>query len=323
MNRLRQNPAQVFLDGRLELISSPVNPVVADVSAIMQEANQLLTTSVTVRAFDPVNGQENFWQVSPDIWGKWLSIDIDESHPVEFRWSLQDEPARAFFLSQAQSLGADRYLDWGLAISSLRSAIASQDAEMSLRVYHHPTQHIVQPGETFASLGRELGIPYPWIQEANPDVGERLSVGQIVTIPSPDEMLPLPIVENKRIVVSIGQQHMWVYENGDLKWDWLASTGIDSSPTSPGVFQVQSHEENAYASIWNLWMPYFMGIYRPVPDSGFMNGFHGFPTRDGATLLWTGNLGHQVTYGCILISTSNAAQLFEWADEGVVVEVQE
>lgn len=323
MNRLRQNPAQIFLDGRLELVTAPVNPAVADVSAIMQQANQLLGTSVTVRAFDPINGQEKYWQVGPDVWGKWLSIEIDETRPAEFRWSLADGPARAFFLAQTQSLGADRYLDWGLAISSLHGAIATQDSEVSLRVYHHPAQHIIQSGETFASLGRAYGIPYPWIQAANPDVGERLSVGQVVTIPSPDEMLPLPVVEDKRIVVSISQQHMWAYEDGDLKWDWLASTGIDSSPTSPGVFQIQSHEENAFASVWDLWMPYFMGIYRPVPDSGFMNGFHGFPTRNGATLLWTGNLGHKITYGCILISTSNAAQLFEWAEEGVVVEVRE
>jgi lipoprotein-anchoring transpeptidase ErfK/SrfK len=69
-------------------------------------------------------------------------------------------------------------------------------------------------------------------------------------------------------------------------------------------------------------MPNFMGIYRPVPSSDFMNGFHGFPTRGGSTLLWTGDLGHPVTYGCILISTENAAALYEWAEAGVVVEVR-
>jgi lipoprotein-anchoring transpeptidase ErfK/SrfK len=87
------------------------------------------------------------------------------------------------------------------------------------------------------------------------------------------------------------------------------------------VFQIQTHEPNAYASNWDLWMPHFMGIYRPVPSSDFMNGFHGFPTRGGSTLLWTGDLGHPVTYGCILISSANAAALYEWAEEGVVVEV--
>jgi lipoprotein-anchoring transpeptidase ErfK/SrfK len=180
----------------------------------------------------------------------------------------------------------------------------------------------VQAGETLASIGRDYGIPYPWIQQANPDMGETLGVGQQLTIPSPDRMLPLPVVEGKRIIVSIAEQRVWVYENGALKWDWAASTGIDSSPTAPGIFQVQSHEANAYAGNWDLWMPFFLGIYQPVPVSPFMNGFHGFPTRNGSTLLWTGDLGHKVTYGCILLSTDNARALYEWAEDGVVVEVR-
>jgi lipoprotein-anchoring transpeptidase ErfK/SrfK len=65
-----------------------------------------------------------------------------------------------------------------------------------------------------------------------------------------------------------------------------------------------------------------MGIYRPVPSVDFMNGFHGFPTRNGSTLLWTGDLGHPVTFGCILLDSQNAAALFAWAEAGVVVEIQ-
>ena len=100
------------------------------------------------------------------------------------------------------------------------------------------------------------------------------------------------------------------------------STNIESSPTAPGVFQIQSHEENAYAASWDLWIPYFLDIYRPAPDTSVLNGFHGFPTRRDTTLLWTGNLGHPVTYGCILVSTANARLLYEWAEDGVVVEIQ-
>jgi lipoprotein-anchoring transpeptidase ErfK/SrfK len=65
-----------------------------------------------------------------------------------------------------------------------------------------------------------------------------------------------------------------------------------------------------------------MGIYRPVPTSEFMNGFHGFPTRGGSQLLWTGSLGRPVTYGCILISSENAQTLYNWAETGVIVEIQ-
>jgi lipoprotein-anchoring transpeptidase ErfK/SrfK len=149
---------------------------------------------------------------------------------------------------------------------------------------------------------------------------DALSAGQIITIPSKDDLLEKPVVENKRIVVNITKQRMWVYENGQLKWEWLASTGIPDSPTQPGVYQILSHEPNAYAGNWNLNMPYFMGIYDAVP--GFTNGIHGFPTRNGYGILWENALGRRVTYGCILLSTTNAKLLYDWAQEGVVIEIQ-
>ncbi len=153
-------------------------------------------------------------------------------------------------------------------------------------------------------------------------MGAILAPGQAVTIPSPDDLLPVPIVPDKRILVSISQQRTRVYENGALKWDWPTSTGINSSPTSPGIFQIQSHEPNAYAANWNLWMPHFMGVYRPLPSADFMNGFHGFPTRGSSQLLWTNSLGTRVTYGCILLSNENARALYDWAEDGVVVEIE-
>jgi lipoprotein-anchoring transpeptidase ErfK/SrfK len=135
-------------------------------------------------------------------------------------------------------------------------------------------------------------------------------------------MIPLPPVENKRIVISMKDQKLQAFEDGKLKWDWTISTGIPSSPTSPGVFQVQSRDPNAYANSWDLWMPWFVGFYRPVPTSDFMNGFHGFPKRGGTQLLWTNSLGRPATYGCILTNTDNAKLLYDWAQDGVIVEVR-
>ena len=207
-------------------------------------------------------------------------------------------------------------------VRAMREAVIQGRWTVRLRAYHFGSQHTVRSGETLASISREVGIPYPWLEQANPGVGDSLRVGQVIQVPSPDVMLPLPVIENKRIVVSISRQRMWAYQDGSLVWEWVVSTGIDSSPTAPGVFQVQSHDGTAYAASWDLWMPHFMGIYRPVPSSDFMNGFHGFPTRDSVSLLWTGNLGNPVTFGCILVDTGNAALLYDWAEDGVVVEIQ-
>ncbi len=318
LNALNADPRSLLLSQELPLSTIVVTPVVTDVSAVAAEIERLLAHSVTVRGYDPVQDEVREWALTPDVWGQWLTVN---GSAEALDWQLDAEAVATYLAGQAEQLGDGRYVKVDEWISAVGDAIATQQLQVNLRIFHSPREHIVQAGESFSSIGRDYGIPYPWVQAANPGV-ETLSVGQAIVVPSPDEMLPLPVVENKRIVVSISQQRMWAYEDGALKWEWAASTGIDDSPTSPGIFQIQSHEPNAYAGNWDLWMPHFMGIYRPVPTSDFMNGFHGFPTRGNSQLLWTGDLGRKVTYGCVLVSSENAQLLFDWAEEGVVVDVQ-
>ena len=308
-------------NGRLPLQIQSIQPAIVDVSDLVAEANRLLVTTFIVDAYDPVRHETINWELTPDIWGDWLSLRSAGGSFLPSEWVWDEQLATAYFAGQADLLANGRFIKSEELIPALNSAIDTQQNQIALRIYHHPTEHIIQAGDSFASIGYDYGMPYPWLQQANPNVSA-LSIGQAITIPSPDDLLPFPIVRNKRIVASISQQQAWVYENDQLIWEWPISTGIASSPTAPGVFQIQTHVENAYAANWNLWMPNFMGIYRPVPTSDFMNGFHGFPTRDGANLLWTQNLGTPVTYGCILLSNENAATLFSWAEEGVVVEIQ-
>ena len=321
MRQLQGNPAKVLSDGRLPLITHQVVPDITDVSHLAQEARRLLSTTVSVHAYDPIRDETLEWAISPQQWGSWMTLALSSEEENGFEWVVDEDAAQDFLTAQLPALGDDRFLDTGTLIPDLVQTISTQQPGSEARIYHYPRRHIVQSGETLSSIGRDYGIPYPWIQQANPG-SEFLRAGDEIVVPSSDEMLPLPVVENKRIVISISEQRTWVYEDGQVKWEWPASTGIDSSPTSPGIFQIQNHEPNAYASNWDLWMPNFMGIYRPLPTSDFMNGFHGFPTRNGSTLLWTGDLGHQVTYGCVLLSSENAALLYEWAEEGVVVEVK-
>ncbi|MCX6032928.1 MAG: L,D-transpeptidase family protein [Chloroflexi bacterium] len=299
---------------QLTVVAAP--PRVADVSAAVKRAQTLLSKSVTVQLYDPINDERVRWTADPKIIGGWLALQTDSGG-----WRVGREAVAAWVQEQAEALGDGRTIEAEKAIDAVIEAVMGQKAEVKLRVLHRERTHTVNSGETVASIATQYGIPYPWIQKANPGLGEMMYVGQKIVIPSADALLSLPVIDNKRIKVSISQQRMWAYENGAVKWAWVVSTGIPSSPTSPGIFQIQSHEANAYAASWDLWMPYFMGIYRPVPDHAFMNGFHGFPTRGDRQLLWTGNLGGPVTYGCILLSTDNALTLYAWAEDGVVVEV--
>ena len=104
-------------------------------------------------------------------------------------------------------------------------------------------------------------------------------------------------------------------------WPASMSTGIASSPTFVGTFQVLSKEDSAYASSWDLWMPNFLGIYESGPD--FTNGIHALPILSSGARLWEGYLGRPVSYGCIVLGVEEAAALYDWAELGTMVVIQD
>lgn len=319
LSLLQSSGGEVLKDGVLELAMLSIQPPVGDATPMVEEARLLLASQLQINAFDPIKNEIVVWSLPPQEWDDWLVATPDNAG---LTLTLDGSQLGAYLSGQSGGLGSGRYLNVEEAVTTIQQHIARRDLAPVIRVYHRDALHTVQAGETFSSIAWDYGIPYPWIQQANPSVPDALSAGQTLTIPSPDSFVPLPVVASKRIILNMSQQRLWAYENGQVKWEWIISTGIATSPTWPGVYQIQSHEPNAYAANWNLWMPYFMGVYRPVPSSEFMNGFHGFPTRDNSQLLWTNSLGTRVTYGCILLSNENAELLYNWAQEGVVVEIQ-
>jgi LysM repeat protein len=319
---LERHAWQILQDERLDLVIVALPPIALDLTAAAAEADRLLSSNVSMQLYDPIGNERFVWTPTPAIVGDWLSLRGDPANAEGLRWEVEPERVKDFLRERSTELGPDRYVEVDGTISAIIEALRTHQPNAYARVYHYHRQHTVQAGETLSSIALDYGVPYPWIQQANPRLDDLLRAGQVLSIPSPDVFLPLPPVENKRIVVRLSQQRLWAYEDDRVKWEWPVSTGKASSPTSPGVFQIQSHNLNAYAANWDLWMPYFMGIYKPVPTSEFMNGFHGYPKRGESQVLWAGNLGDPVTYGCVMVSTENATQLYEWAEEGVVVEIQ-
>jgi len=297
-------------------------PAITDVSGIVREVEPLLAAPITLRLSDPIRDERSTWTASPADMSRWLAFQVTGTGAEKsLSWSVDEAMVAAYVTEQNNSFGDERYVDPNTTVPALVEAFKARQPEISQRVYHGEREHIVKSGETLSSIAFDYGMPYPWLLKSNPGTGDNLFVGDAIKIPSVDGLLPLPVVENKRIKISLKDQKMQAYEDGKLKWDWVASTGIASSPTSPGVFQIQTHDPLAYAANWNLYMPSFMGIYRPVPDQAFMNGFHGFPSRDQKQILWQRNLGKPITYGCILLDSKNAKLLYDWAEEGVVVEI--
>lgn len=189
-------------------------------------------------------------------------------------------------------------------------------------------EHVVQTGDTLYRIALSYGLTIPDLQQANNLVnvnvifpGQRLRIpanGAALASSTPAPPPPAPVVA-KRIVVDKSEQRAYVYQNGELLWTFVVSTGMPGSETWTGTFHVRSKIPEAYAYNWALRMPYWLGFYH----TGYLeNGFHALPIMSSGAILWAGYLGTPVSYGCVILSYEDAQSLYTWAEIGTEVVVQ-
>jgi LysM repeat protein len=317
LQKLAADPRGAMTGGYLTVEMKAVPPRIDDVSEAMSQAQRLLDTPVTLQAYDPIANEHFEWQVGREMVAAWLKI---ESTEAGVKVAVDQDRVAEYLQELSGGLGPERAIDAAGHSEPLADRLG-EGAALTMTIDYRPTSYTIQPGDTLIRISWEVGIPYWMILQANPGLDQdRLLAGQELVIPAKSELLPLPAVENKRVVIDIGGQRLRVFEDGREIAEHVISTGIDRSPTQPGVFQIQTHEINAYASVWDLHMPHFLGIYEAWP--GFMNGIHGLPTLSSGRRLWAGVLGRPVSYGCIVMELEAAEWLYDWAENGVVVEIQ-
>ncbi len=182
-----------------------------------------------------------------------------------------------------------------------------------------PEVYVVQSGDTLDRIARRFGTSVASLARANHLSSPSLVfVGRRLVIPKP-KVVPLT-GGGKRVEVSISRQRCWVYEGDVVLYEWVCSTGRPSSPTKPGSFAIQSKLTKAYGSSWNIWMPYWLGVYWA---GGTENGFHGLPwNASTGRETWTGLVGTRITYGCVMLSNENGKILWDMAYIGMPVTIR-
>ena len=306
----------------LELLTRPIEPAILNPGAAEEEAQAMLAEPFVLTASDDLFEFIQTWRILPEEIAGWLGTEtVEDDEGTRLVLTVDDEALRDSVARLNTELTDELVaLEVEGTTPVVRAAIEAGEHSAAATLIHPPRTYTVQRGDTLMSISNKHGYPAWRLVQANPDIDiDKLQPGQEIVIPSVDLLFPLPLIRDRRIVIDLSDQHLYAYEGEQLVYDFIASTGIRSSPTITGTFQVLGKDEEAYASNWDLTMPHFISVYESAPD--FFNGIHGMPSRDGHQILW--QLGHPASFGCIVLGLEDAATIYEWADLGTLVEIRQ
>ncbi len=327
LEHLSQDPVGVVQNRRLDLMAIDLLPAVMDSSPFLDEAYAFLTSDIQLQGFDPFKAEVTSWQVGSETAATWLAsgingLSVREDTFIEYIQNINEGLVNS---------EEPRYLDERHSLEKLQEALRTSNPEVLLRIRYLPQSYDIEQQDNGFLIGRKNGIPFQLIADANPAVEwNQLSIGQTIQIPSRDALIPEDPVPYKRIVVDIETQWLVAYENDEIVFSWGISSGRETAPTYPGVFQILTRNDTAYGSSFTLcsdggtdcgqWeMYWFMGVYEVVP--GLMNGFHGAVLLPNGGYLGGGGVYTPTTFGCVMSLDANAQRLYEWAELGTMVEI--
>jgi len=221
-------------------------------------------------------------------------------------------------LAQANGLSVRSYVYVGQRLripTSRTSAPSTPSTGGGSRVY------VVQPGDTLSAIAVRYGVSMAALVRLNGIRNPSLIyVGQRLLIPTGGGSPTVTPRRDLKFVVDVSAQTCFLYGGNTLWYRWRCSTGRWGYPTRYGIFHVQSKLPVAYGAAWNIYMPYWLGIYWA---GGTQNGIHGLPwnASTGATT-WAGLVGRPITYGCIMLDNWAAKTLYDLAYIGMPVIIQ-
>ncbi len=124
-------------------------------------------------------------------------------------------------------------------------------------------------------------------------------------------------VKIKKIMIVLGEQKMYLYENEEVIGEFLVSTGKPGYDTPVGEFAIYNRFDRAWSSAYGLWMPFWMAV---SADGKF--GIHELPEWPGGYKEGVDHLGIPVSHGCIRLGVGPAEMVYSWVEIGTLVIIR-
>ncbi len=190
--------------------------------------------------------------------------------------------------------------------------------------FYSSVTHILQPGETLASVSSQYGIDAAQIVQANQlEADAIVAVGESLIIPG---AAPLPGVEysfvtapnapearigrGREVIVDLSDQRIYAYLDGILVRSVIVSTGLPATPTVQGSFtaqrkySAQTMSGPGYHLPGVPWVVYFYAGY----------ALHG--------TYWHDNFGQPMSHGCVNLPTPEAEWFYNFVQIGTPIHVR-
>lgn len=122
-------------------------------------------------------------------------------------------------------------------------------------------------------------------------------------------------VAEKKIVISLDEQRLMYFEGPKIMGDFRISSGLVRTPTPKGehVVSVKKPIVNYVGAGYNYSNTKWNLLFKPNPRGNYY--IHG--------AYWHNNFGRPMSHGCINVAYENMEKLYDWADVGTRVIVQD
>jgi hypothetical protein len=146
--------------------------------------------------------------------------------------------------------------------------------------------------------------PHAWIEQ------------RLLGVVTPDPARPTGVEDNRWISINLYEQTLAVYEDGNLVYATLVSSGRRNRSTRQGVFQVWAKLERTRMSL---------AFESDRSDFYYLEDVPWVLYFDRAIALhgtyWHNGFGYRRSAGCVNLSPADAEWVFLWAEQGTWVHV--